>query len=731
MFHLAPYRVRAAGFLSCLGMAAAAWFPAAPAAGQADVLAPAHASAAELFDLLPADTELAVMVPSLREFSDRLAAMGQSTGLTAYAPDLEDALTAFKQQMSFSVGVDDEGPMVVVVQNVAAAAWAGVQDAAAAAEPRAVLLVPVTDYAAFIEQLGGDAAAEGPTAVTLAGETSGFARRIEGFAVLGSAESLEGFAPAEAGEALLGSLGTLPGGVVDAGSALVYVDLAAVGPDVRDSLAAAMQRLEQDMLEDQNRGPGAVPAEVANAMRSAMKLYGGIAATLAEGGDKLVLGLSVDEAGVMVDAGLKLVEGSDLAGYFPEVARGEAASAAPLNGADAASAAAPEAGATSTPTQAADAAETAADQANQAGEAAAQQPEASPDDAAAEAVEAEAPEAEAMASETGITPDHAAASSTPAARLLASLPDEPWIVATTLDARGFAAEALIDRLLATINDLPGDAGMSLARPYLDSMTLMKNARGFASVFYVPQPASMMTGGFFSSLTVYEVDDADAFLAGWRQCVTALGETRIDLPAAGPDQPAGAITFTTRFVDDALMIDGTPVHQYAINLVLPHAMMQQFGPLSALMGNTGQTGYLAARGNRVIATTVADPQLVTRGLAALDADAGLGRSGPIADLRDARLPDHAWAETYFNLAGVVQTVNPFLPMLMPGGQSLEVPADLPPLAVAATSDGQAVLIRGVLPTDLVRFGVDTWQQLAPALPANTPPPPRQGPPRAPR
>ncbi len=265
---------------------------------------------------------------------------------------------------------------------------------------------------------------------------------------------------------------------------------------------------------------------------------------------------------------------------------------------------------------------------------------------------------------------------------------------------------------------PGGEALGAARPYLDAFVLTRQARGMATVFYAPQAATMLSGGFLSSLTVYDVADPAAFLAGQKQYLQQLADVAAPLPAAGAgagaDQPAGQLTFKTTYTDNALIIDGVNVDQYSINLLLPPEMMQRFGPTAALLGNSGQSGYLAAKGNRVLITTVADPQLITRGLQTLDADAGLGQSGPIATLRADQLPDDAWAEVYFNLAGVAQSVNPFLPMLLPRGQPLVIPADLPPLAMGVTSDPQSVRVRLVLPPSMLKFSLDSYDQLAPAL-----------------
>jgi hypothetical protein len=326
----------------------------------------------------------------------------------------------------------------------------------------------------------------------------------------------------------------------------------------------------------------------------------------------------------------------------------------------------------------------------------------------------------------GYFPAPAAGGTSPGA-LLAGLPDEPFIYAAAIDGGGFAWAQMMDDLTGMVEaGVGGNAGV--VAMYLESLEMMKDADAMASVFFAPQPAAMMTGGFFTTLTVYQVEDAERFVAAQRSYIEKLGDLKVPMPALQPGQPAGEMTFNARYTDKALVIDGVEVDEFRVNTVLPPEMMQQFGPMAALMGNSGQNGYIAAKGDRVLITTVTDQQLITRGLRALDAEAGFGSGGVVQQMREQRLAEGAWLESYLSLGGVAQTVNPFLPMLLPGGQPLDVPDDLAPLALGANSDGDGLAVRLVVPASLLRFGVDTYEQLVPADEAATP---RDGARRAPR
>ncbi|MEM6854392.1 MAG: hypothetical protein AAF593_08285, partial [Planctomycetota bacterium] len=293
--------------------------------------------------------------------------------------------------------------------------------------------------------------------------------------------------------------------------------------------------------------------------------------------------------------------------------------------------------------------------------------------------------------------------------LLATLPDQPYIYASSIDATQFGLTAVAEKIT---DALGGDNDAGFMAMYRESLSVMKDVKGVASVFYAPELAAMMAGGFYTSLTVYDIDDTDAFLANQKASLDKLGELKVPLPPMEAGQPASEMTFTTTYTEKALVIDGTDVHQFQINTILPPEMMQQFGPMAALMGNAGTGGYIAAKDGKVLVSTVPDPQLITRGLQAVGNDDGVGSAGTIATLRDNALPDDSSMEAYLSLDGIARTANLFLPMLMPGAGAVNIPEDLPPLAMGGASDGEGVAMRMFIPHALVDFGVQTYLQFAP-------------------
>lgn len=586
-------------------------------------------------DQAAGDAEIVIVIPSLSGLSEAVAAFATETGLDQLAPEFDDGLGAFKQQMGWLEGVDDEGAMLVVVSGLAESIEATMKEGAQIvpdnaadipnpSEPTAIMLVPVSDYQAFVAQLGGDAGADA-TAVTYQNldgyQSDGYAKELNGYAVMGdSLETVQAYAAGDQGKAMAQALSPIVTDYLNGGDALIYLDMAALAPSFNLAIDKAVEEISREMNDPDN----GMPAGMDGMLTSMMNLYEQSGRLLVDGTDKLLLSMDFGDDGLGMTVSSKLTGDSELASFFAPAADAEG-------------------GSTSGP-------------------------------------------------------------------LLASLPDQPYIFASSVDATRFGLTALVE----TITDAMGDGNEAgFMAMYQESLAIMKDVKGVASVFYAPEPAAMMAGGFYTSLTVYDVADADAYLASQKASLEKLSEIKVALPAMEQGQPASEMTFTTTYTEKALVIDGTDVHQFQINTILPPEMMQQFGPMAALMGNAGTGGYIAAKDGKVIVSTVTDPQLITRGLQALGNDDGVGSAGTIATLRENNLPEDSSMEVYISLAGIAKTANPFLLMFLPGGGQVEIPADLPPLAMGGASDGEGVAMRMFVPHALVDFGIKTYNQFAPA------------------
>ena len=607
---------------------------AGPAQAQ-DVAADAPALVT-LFDAAPAGAEVVWAVPTLRGFSDRVAAFAAETGIEVHAPDFADALGAIKREMGLPQGLDDDGSLLVAVTGLATAMEAQLDDDPGNdnIEPSAVLLVPVSDYNAFITGLGGDPAAD-TTAVTL-NRNQGFARKVPGYAVIApTAQAAAAYAPGAGGAVVAQAVGPHAAPWFEDGQSLVYIDVAALAPTLKAAIALGMDEMQNEL---QNGDP-----TQAALMAPMMTAYAGLANGMIDGTDKLALTLDLDAEGLGVTMGGRLNDGSDLASMLRAPGQDGAAEGQPP--------------------------------------------------------------------------------------LLTRLPDQPFLFAAAADLTRWDTEALgeaVRGVAAELKDAAGDAdadavgGLPIEQMvdlYTEMMQVAPDANAMGSVMYAPDAAAMMSGGFFNQLSVTQTPNADATLDRQKAVMAKMNDLKIPMPAmnggaAPADGAANEMSFETTYTENALEIDGTRVDQFQVKTVLPPALMQQFGPMAMVMGNAGTGGYLAAKDGYVLSTTVTDAQLVSRGLAALKTDDGLGATASLANLRDSQLPQDASMEAWLSVRGIANTVNPFLLMFAPGGGQLNVPADLSPIAMGGAGDPEGMVLRLFVPTDVVRFGVDTLDQFAP-------------------
>ncbi len=315
--------------------------------------------------------------------------------------------------------------------------------------------------------------------------------------------------------------------------------------------------------------------------------------------------------------------------------------------------------------------------------------------------------------------------------LLATLPDEPYVVASSLDLNAINMAAMLKRILSQIPAGQPDMFSAVAK---DVMPLIEQVNGIASVFYAPDPNNMMMMmmGGFNSLSVYQVDDTGAFLDQTKQLFENIDQrsNQIDDNAAPALEPDALPPYTVRYMENAMQIDGVRVDQYELNINLPAEAMP--GPVAPLMmAARSHQGYIAAKGKYVIQTSHIDPQMITKALAAVDQGTGIGATGPIHNVRNTAMPPNPVMESYLSISGIAQMANGFLPLI--GMPLIVVPDGLPPLCAAAGIQDHGAAIRFYLPMQSLQMISNTvtniqqqqqggGQAPIPNGPGGAPPPP---------
>jgi len=122
-------------------------------AAAAFVFAPLHAGA-QVLQQVPADALVVIKFNKLKATSDKLAALSNKLGIAQLNPDMADPLGKLQEQAGVKQGVDPNGEAAFVLLN-------GNMDEK---KPPGIILVPVTDYKAFLGNFA-DAKTEGDISI--------------------------------------------------------------------------------------------------------------------------------------------------------------------------------------------------------------------------------------------------------------------------------------------------------------------------------------------------------------------------------------------------------------------------------------------------------------------------------------------------------------------------------------------------------------------------------------
>lgn len=262
---------------------------------------------------LPAETQAAIVLPDLAEANRVLGELTHLYDLPL--PRAGDLLSAFKREAGM-YGVNDEGPLLIAFTDPAAAWRDGTS-------PTAFMLVPVSDYAAFVENYDGDTDAE-VTALRLP-EHTGYGRRLGEHVVLGrTRESVAEYTPANDAAAIDAQLGDLGRRHLERATAALYVNLAAI----RDQLGAvAAQWPDEPGAPPEDSAPegtapdGTAPADTeqqaADAGDGAAADGSSFAEVLADSAEALLVAFEADDHGIALTPVLSYRPDSRLAELLP------------------------------------------------------------------------------------------------------------------------------------------------------------------------------------------------------------------------------------------------------------------------------------------------------------------------------------------------------------------------------------------------------------------------------
>ncbi len=245
-----------------------------------------------LLDQAPAQAPVVIYVPNLTQLSQKLSTFNDGAALSM--PNLVDLLGMFKQQLGATKGLKDDGSMMLVMTEIPA----GDTDI-----PPAILFVPTTSYADLVTGMGGKAE-EAITAVNISGARKGFARKLEGFALMSSDRSLlENYQPARAGAKIQASAGKLGAQYLATSDAVAYINIETIAPLLKEKIKATAAEAAQ------HSGTG-------HAADLPSTLTTNFANTLIDDSSGMVIGFDLNDTGLGITSSLQFKQGSYLAGLF-------------------------------------------------------------------------------------------------------------------------------------------------------------------------------------------------------------------------------------------------------------------------------------------------------------------------------------------------------------------------------------------------------------------------------
>ncbi len=255
----------------------------------------------------PQGADLVFIVPSMSQFSGKLAMLNQTLELDS--PEMTDALAAFKAEMGIADGLNDAGSALVVIQDLSVVA----NDE----DPDILFILPVTDYQAFIESFQGVDADNDQIAELIHPDgQSGFARESGGYVVMGdSLESVRGYAPGGDADAVADRIGELGQHYLKDCDAAIYLDLEALAPMLTVELDKVIAQMQGEMGQAAEMGiMGASDLEMVQAV---FTLYASAGKAVLTGSQGVLFSLDISEDGIGLTDAIAFKPDSPILKYFP------------------------------------------------------------------------------------------------------------------------------------------------------------------------------------------------------------------------------------------------------------------------------------------------------------------------------------------------------------------------------------------------------------------------------
>lgn len=268
----------------------------------------------ESFDLLPGEFEMLLAVPDMNTLSDRASMINDALNLQITG--LTDLVGEFKRAMGMDRGVNGNGSLFLVVQNVMSILPPppsdGKGEPAPGPKPEFIAMIPVSDYAEFAANFGGSADDLIATLKLPNGQTA-FSRVHRGYALISaSSKMLESYAPGMTRAALTSLIG-------DSGTQALMQSDACVILNPKNISDQGYQQLV-DIFKmsppppgNNPQGPTAQPDPQANNGKLMAGLYNAAMLRMVKDAKTIVLGFGSNAQGMNINLSMQFKPGSDMA----------------------------------------------------------------------------------------------------------------------------------------------------------------------------------------------------------------------------------------------------------------------------------------------------------------------------------------------------------------------------------------------------------------------------------
>ncbi len=274
------------------------------------------ATPAEILDMACAKAPVVVVVPSMDQLSKKVSQLNDLLGLAD--PNLGDLAGAFRSQTGMHKGLDGSGAMMLVMQPLTEAFSKMKVDAPNGESPEFVVLVPVSDYGAFVGNFEGGDAGAAVTEVVMRGGQKSYLKSIPGYAVLGRTEKVvSSYESAKQGAAMWGKAKGLNADFVGKADAWVMVNMYAMSERLAPKIAEMFVGMKAHMGQaaDQMAANGQA---MDTAMTSAVfDMYAAVAQRIASDATVLSLSIDLNETGLGLNYVAQFKPDSYLGKIFP------------------------------------------------------------------------------------------------------------------------------------------------------------------------------------------------------------------------------------------------------------------------------------------------------------------------------------------------------------------------------------------------------------------------------